>query len=60
MLMLVIMTKMVMVMTTTNTFVIMARFPHNDDYVDCDEKNDDIEVVFTKPAAVDVVNVMFF
>ena len=62
MLMLVIMTKMVMVagMTTTNTFVIMARFPHNDDYVDCDEKNDDIEVVFTRPAAVDVVNVMFF
>ena len=62
MLMLVIMTKMVMVagMTTTNTFVIMARFPHNDDYVDCDEKNDDIEVVITKPAAVDVVNVMFF
>ena len=55
MLMLVTMTKMVMVvgMTTTNTFVIMVRFPQNDDYVDDDDNSDDIEVVFTRPAAVD-------
>ena len=42
------------------TFVIMARFPHNDHYVDDDDNSYDIEVVFTRPAAVDVVNVMFF
>ena len=55
MLMLVTMTKMVMVVsiTTTMTFVIMARFPHNDDNVGDDGKNDDIEVVLTRPAAVD-------
>ena len=55
MLMLVTMTKMVMVvgMTTSNTFVIMLRFPQNDDYADDDDNSDDIEVVLTRPAAVD-------
>ena len=53
------MTEMVMVvgMTTTNMFVIMARFPRNGDYVDddsSDDNSDDIEVVLTRPAAVDV------
>ena len=33
----------------------MVRFPQNDDYVD---DNDDIEVVLTRPAAVDSVGVM--
>ena len=61
MLVLVIMTKMVMVdgVTTAMTFVIMVRFPQTDDYVDDDDNSDDIEVVLTKPAAVEVVNVIF-
>ena len=36
----------------------MVRFPQNDDYVDDDDNSDDIEVVVTRPAAVDSVGVM--